>query len=338
MLNFSVGWQDHERVPFSSLVETCRDRIEEVYFPWTDIATGRSMAGGYDGYFDYSLQERLMAELRKFRTMGIGLDLLFNANCYGEEAMSQVLQGRVYSILDHLGENGLLPEVVTTTSPAIAHMIRQQYEGVELKASVNMKIGSVKGMQYVAHLFDSYCVAKECNRDLPRLKQMKDWAEKNGKKLTILANSGCMRDCSGQIFHDNMVAHEAQIAKQKNVEFLPYMCWNFLKNKENWPCVLQNTWIRPEDVHRYEGLAHQVKLATRAHRLPGMVMDAYARGRYSGNLLDLFEPGFGDAFAPWVVDSSRLPEDFWEKTTACGKNCEVCDYCSRVLNDALVFA
>jgi len=147
-----------------------------------------------------------------------------------------------------------------------------------------------------------------------------------------------MRDCSGQIFHDNMVAHEAQIAKQKNVEFLPYMCWNFLKNKENWPCVLQNTWIRPEDVHRYEGLAHQVKLATRAHRLPGMVMDAYARGRYSGNLLDLFEPGFGDAFAPWVVDSSRLPEDFWEKTTACGKNCEVCDYCSRVLNDALVFA
>lgn len=338
MLKLSVGYQELEREPFSSIVESYRDTIEEVYFPWPDMATGRSVIGGYDGYFDYSLQERLVGELRRIKEMGIKLDLLFNANCYGEEAMSRVLQGKVCSVIDYLAAQGLCPEVVTTTSPAIAHMIREHYQGIELKASVNMKIGSVKGMQYVAHLFDSYCVAKECNRDPARLEQMHRWAAQNGKKLTMLANSGCMRDCSGQIFHDNMVAHEAQIAKQKNVEFLPYMCWQFLKDPHNWAAVLQNTWIRPEDIDRYEGLVDQVKLATRAHHLPGMVIDAYARRSYCGNLLDLFEPGFGEAFAPYVIDSSSLPTDFWEQTTGCDKNCEECSYCAQALKKGLVIA
>lgn len=335
MLKLSVGWQDLERVRFSSIVESYRDKIEEVYFPWPDMATGRSMIGGYDGYFDYSLQGRLMAELRKIKAMGIRLDLLFNANCYGTDAMSQVMEGKVCSVIDFLGENDLCPEVVTTTSPAIAHMIREHYQDIELKASVNMKIGSVKGMEYVAHLFDSYCIAKECNRDLARLQEMRHWAQDNGKKLTMLANSGCMRDCSGQIFHDNMVAHEAEIAKQKNIQFLPYMCWNYLKDPKNRVAVLQNTWVRPQDIDRYEGLVDQVKLATRAHQLPGMVIDAYARRKYSGNLLDLFEPGFGDAFAPYVIDSDKLPADFWEKTASCTKNCQHCSYCKKALQDSL---
>ena len=114
------------------------------------------------------------------------------------------------------------------------------------------------------------------------------------------------------------------------------MCWNYLKDKANYPAILQNTWIRPEDIHRYEGLADTVKLATRAHRLPGMVIGSYARGRYYGNLLDLFEPGFGPAFAPYAVDSSKLPADFWSVTTGCDKNCECCDYCRKVMEQALV--
>lgn len=336
MLKLSVGYQNSERIPFSDIVTTYADRIGEVYFPWVDSISGRSVIGGLDGYFDYGLQSRLVEELRKIKSLGIKLDLLFNANCYGADSMSETLRGKVFSIIDYLGEMDVAPDVVTTTSPAIAHMIKSEYEGIELKASVNMRIASVKGMEYVAHLFDSYCVAKECNRDIPLLTAMKSWAEQNGKKITILANSGCMRDCSGQIFHDNMVAHESEISQRKNVEFMPYVCWNYLHNPENYPSVLQNTWIRPEDIHRYEGLADMIKLATRVHALPGMVIGAYARQRYSGNLLDLFEPGYAPAFAPYVVDSSKIPEDFWERTTQCNKDCTKCDYCARVMQEALV--
>ncbi len=338
MLKLSVGYQDSEKFLFSDIVNIYKNAIEEVYFAWIGEKSGRSAIGGYDGYFDYSLQEKLVSELKRIRGLGVRLDLLFNANCYGEDAMSEVLRGRVVSILEYLDRQGLLPETVTTASPAIAAIVRESYPHIELRASVNMKIGSVKGMQYMSHLFDSFCVAKEVNRDLSRLRAMKEWADTEGKKLIMLANSGCMRDCSGQIFHDNMVAHESEIAKQKNIKLLPYACWNYLKDPKNFPAVLQNTWILPEDIDRYEGLIDTVKLATRAHALPGMVIDAYARRRYLGNLLDLFEPGFSPAFAPYVIDRSKLPADFWERTVECDKACEKCEYCRTVLERALVNA
>lgn len=336
VLKLSVGYQNSEKYSFSSIVEQYSQSIEEVYFAWVDNPSGRSMIGGYDGYFDYSLQNTLIDELKRIKEKDIKLDLLFNANCYGEDAISEVQRGRVYSVIDFLEEQGIRPDIVTTTSPAIAYMIKKQYDNIELKASVNMRISSVKGMQYVSHLFDSYCVAKECNRDLERLKQLRKWATDNGKKITILANSGCMRECSGQIFHDNMVAHEAQISKQKNIDFLPYMCWTYLKDKKNFAAVMQNTWIRPEDIDQYEGLADTIKLATRAHQLPAMVIGAYARRQYFGNLLDLFEPGFSPAFAPYTIDSSKIPADFWNVTTECDKDCIHCDYCKNVLENSLV--
>ena len=338
MLKLSVGYQYSEKFLFSKIVSDYAQSIEEVYFPWVDAASGRSMIGGYDGYFDYGLQNILIGELKKIKELGIKLDLLYNANCYGEDAMSEVLRGKVYSVIDFLDDNGIKVDVITTTSPAIACMVKEQYPEIELKASINMKISTVKGMQYVAHLFDSFCVAKECNRDIEKLKMLKAWAQENGKKITILANSGCMRDCSGQIFHDNMVAHEYEISKQKNINFLPYMCWQYLKDKANYSAVLQNTWIRPEDIDNYEGLVDTVKLATRAHQLPGMVIGAYARRMYSGNLLDLFEPGFGPAFAPYAIDSSKIPEDFWQKTVSCNKDCTKCNYCKTVLDKAIVIA
>ena len=338
MLKLSVGYQYNERFCFSKIVSDYAKNIEEVYFPWIDSASGRSMIGGYDGYFDYGLQNILLDELKRIKVMGIKLNLLFNANCYGEEAMSEVLRGKVYSVIDFLKDNKVKPDIVTTTSPAIAFVVKEQYPEIELKASVNMKISTIKGMQYVSHLFDSFCVAKECNRDVERLKTLKGWAEENNKKITMLANSGCMRDCSGQIFHDNMVAHEQDISKQKNIKFVPYMCWKYLEDKKNFVSVLQNTWIRPEDIDRYEGMVDTVKLATRAHQLPGMVIGAYARRMYSGNLLDLFEPGFGPAFVPYAIDSSKIPDDFWQQTVLCNKDCTKCSYCQKVLEESLVIA
>lgn len=336
MLKLSVGYQFSEENPFFDAVSSYLDAIEEIYFPWTDTPSGRSMIFGYDGYFDYSLQEKLVGDLRCFKSAGKRLDLLFNANCYGADAISEALCGKVYSIMDYLDSQGLRPEVVTTASPAIAQMVKERYPSIELRASVNMRIGSVKGMQYLSHLFDSFCVAKECNRDLEALSDMSAWAKENGKRLIMLANSGCMRNCSGQIFHDNMVAHEAEISGRKNIKINPYACWNYLKNKDNFVSVLQNTWVRPEDIDQYEGLVDCVKLATRAHHLPIMVIGAYARRRYFGNLLDLFEPGYAPAFFPYVIDSSKIPEDFFDATTSCNKKCETCDYCRRVLEAALV--
>ena len=330
MPRLSVGYQYNEDTPFPELVRRYRDRIEEVYFAWPDQPSGRSAVGNYDGYIDYHLQGDMMEELREIKAENVKLNLLFNANCYGDEAISKALSGKVYSIIDYLSDVGMRPDGITTTSPAIAFMVKERYENIDVKASVNMRISTVKGMKYVSHLFDSFCLAKECNRELARLRELKAFAEGCGKRITLLANSGCMRDCSGQIFHDNMVAHESGISRRRNIDFMPYACWSYLKDPANHHTVLENTWIRPEDIGRYEGICDTVKLATRMHALPGMVIDAYARQSYRGNLLDLFEPGHGPAIAPYIVDNDRFPAGWFDKTAGCDKRCDSCGYCKEL--------
>lgn len=124
--------------------------------------------------------------------------------------------------------------------------------------------------------------------------------------------------------------------KTQNIKgFLPYACWNYLKKRKNWVSILQNTWIRPEDVHHYEPYVSMMKLATRMHALPRMVVDAYAKAEFRGNLLNLLEPGFGPALAPYVLDNDKFPENWFEQTSRCSKKCEQCNYCNTVLKQIM---
>lgn len=338
-MKFSVGFQLYENgeEPFSNIVETYKEHISEVFFPWQDVATGRSAVATRHGYTDWDAQRRMEEELCRIKDMGIKLDLLFNANCYGEYAISEKLANTVMSVIDYLSEAVGGVDIITTASLAIAHTVKKNYPHIEVRASVNMKIGSVKGMEYLSDVFDSFHVQRDYNRDLSHLKMLREWADEHGKKLVILANSGCFINCSGQIFHDNMVAHEAQICEVKNIsDFTPYVCWRSLKSRDNWHLLLENTWIRPEDLHNYEDIVDTVKLATRMHQLPGMVIDAYARRKFYGNTLDLCEPGFGRAIAPYIIDNKAFPADWFEKTTSCDKQCHKCGYCKSVLEKVLL--
>ena len=338
-MKFSVGFQLYEgdEEPFSEIVKSYRNSISEVFFAWQDIPTGRSGVASVHGYTDWSAQKRAEEELRAIKATGVKLDLLFNGNCYGQYALSEKLANTVVSVIEYLNEEVGGVDIVTTASLAVAHTLKKEFPDIEVRASVNMKIGSVKGMEYVSDLFDSFHVQRDFNRDIKHLAELKKWADNNGKKLVMLANSGCFVNCSGQIFHDNLVAHEAEICEVNNLkDFTPYVCWRALKNKENWHMVLENTWVRPEDIHNYDELFDTVKLATRMHTQPAMVIGAYARGYHYGNTLDLFEPGFGRAFAPYVIDNRAFPDDWFKRTSECHKNCHECGYCKSVLENVLV--
>ena len=340
MIRYSVGFQLYENgeEPFSEIVKAYGEHISEVFFAWQDIATGRSTVATCHGYTDWSVQARTEEELRAIKQMGVKLDLLFNGNCYGEYSISEKLANTAISVIEYLAHIGCGVDIITTASPAIAHTVKKHFPQIEVRASVNMRIGTVKGMEYVSDLFDSFHVQREYNRDIEHLSLLKEWADASGKKLIMLANSGCFANCSGQTFHDNLVAHEAEICEVKNLEdFMPYVCWKALKKRENWHMLLENTWVRPEDMHYYEALFDTVKLATRMHSHPGMVIDAYARRSFLGNTLDLFEPGFGRAIAPYIINNSSFPENWFTKTSSCDKMCHRCGYCKSVLEQVLLY-
>ncbi|HCU38115.1 MAG TPA: hypothetical protein DGT21_22580, partial [Armatimonadetes bacterium] len=270
-MKFSVGYQlpDGESEPLVDIIADYAEAVSEVYFPWGDMPSGRAPLATVHGYTDWGATATLTEDLRRLRALGVKLDVLFNSNCYGGKAISKWLQNQVCSVLDYLGETVGGADIVTTTSPFVARTIKQYQPEVEVRASVNMRIGTIRGMDYLADVFDSYHVQREFNRDLEYLRELKSWADENGKKLVMLANSGCMWNCSGQSFHDNMVAHEAEIDETANVAgWAVHTCWRYLKQRENWVSILQNTWVRPEDLHHYEGLLDTIKLATRMHARP----------------------------------------------------------------------
>jgi len=200
---------------------------------------------------------------------------------------------------------------------------------------VNMRIGTVQAAAYLGAYFDEYLLQREYNRDLAHLAAFKAWCDRNGKKLEILANSGCMAFCSGESFHDNLVAHETAASQVRSTDFDPILCRHVYLDPDNWAGILQSTWIRPEDIRHYEPYVDQVKLATRMHKNPAQVIGAYAGGSFAGDLLDLLEPGHGPMLGGRWIDNSRFPSDWFAVTSTCRRDCQACGYCAQTLKTVL---
>lgn len=336
-MKYAIGYQlPDENDSITEIAKDYREHLEEVYFAWPGEASGRSPLGLMEEVDQKTILEVFEEELAELDRMGIKLVLLFNANCYGDKAISLELRDRVLKLMAYVTKKYRLA-AVTTTSPFIAKTIKEACPEIEIRASVNMRIGTVKGMEYQSKYFDGFYMQREFNRDLSRIGELKAWCDGNGKKLYLLANSGCLNFCSSQTFHDNMVAHEAGIIKQKNMPSkYPSPCWEYMEDSANWVAYLQNSWIRPEDIHRYEPWFPMAKLATRMHANPRKVLAAYVRGKHRGNLMDLTEPGFGKILQDHIIDNTLFPADWFERTTSCDKQCHLCGYCKSVLEKVLV--
>ena len=337
-MKFAVGYQPSEEgeEPFINVVRDFKRSIEEVYFPWPDMPSGRMPLGNIRGVIDWESQKKLEEDLSSLKNSGIKLDLLFNANCYGKYSLSKYLVNLVCSTVDYLHKKVGL-DVITTTSLTIAKAVKDNFNDVEVRASVNMRLGTVKSLGYLKDLFDSFYLQREYNRDFEKIREIKGWCDSHNKRLYMLANSGCLNFCSAQIFHDNLIAHETEINETVNVRReSPSLCWDYYKDRDNWVAFLQNSWVRPEDIKHYENYFTMVKLATRMHSNPRKVIQAYAEGKFNGNLLDLLEPGHSPLFYPCVIDNTKFPDDWFEKITKCDKRCDKCDYCLQVLKKVLV--
>lgn len=338
-MKFLVGYQlpTEDGFSFSQAMEPYFPHIGEIFFPWIDTPSGRSALGNTDGYVNWSAQEIMVEELSAIRKRGVRLDLLLNATCYGAEALSERLCNRILSILDYLYSRTGGVDIITTASPFVADCVKKHFPDTHIRASVNMSIGTVQAIDYLGDLFDSFYLQREYNRDLGRVRALSQACKERGKELFMLANSGCLNFCTGHAFHDNLVAHEKEIFGMRNVQdFEPLTCVRHLSQTQNRHAFLQGSWVRPEDIHNYEGLVSGVKLATRSHARPALVVSSYVRGKFWGNLLDLCEPGFGSLFAPYIIDNMRMPKDFFDHVTRCDKQCHTCDYCRRALEGALV--
>jgi len=335
-MKYIVGYPIQDNKPFLQTVIQNKSKISEVYFSWGDMPNGRSALSVGDTATPFEAQQRQMNDLKQLSREGIGLNLLFNANCYGKDSQSRAFFNKVGNTIDHIRrELGL--SVITTSSPLIAKFVKANFEGIDVRASVNMGIGSIEGISYVSHLFDSFYVKRELNRSLPMLRLLRTWCDENEKQMYLLANSGCLNNCSAHTFHDNLVAHEAEISAMDNGYQFRGICWDYLSDPCHHDTWLQRTsFIRPEDIGLYEGLVPALKLATRVNASPCRVLNAYTEERYRGSVMELLEPNHSGALYPQYIENANIRKEFAGHVLSCDKHCESCHYCAEVMREACV--
>ncbi len=302
-MKFSVGYQLSNNTEFLNKIIEYKSHIYEVYFSWGEFPNGRNNQVKHADMLPWEAQSKQMEDLKKLSDAGIELNLLFNANCYGADSQSREFFTKIGDTIDYIKScYGL--KSVTTTSPLIAKFIKNNFENLHVRASVNMEIGRIEGMKYIAEYFDSFYMKRELNRNFDAIEKLHSWCEENGKELYLLANSGCLNNCSVHNFHDNLVAHENEISKMDNAYNFGGICKEFLRKEENYIALIENTnFIRPEDIHEYEPYFKAAKLATRVNPRPVRILESYIRGSYNGNILELLEPAHN--IYPYIVENGN---------------------------------
>ena len=330
-MKFSVGYRlPNEGGSMVDVIRDFREDIAECYFAMPGDPSGRGVLGVQRGELDAEAVAVFWNELRAITALGVRPVLLYNAACYGKEAVSKVFENYIVQNLHEVSEL-LGVACVTTTSSFVAQTVRTNFPEIELRASVNLRLCSETALTYLAPLYDSFYVAKELNRDMATLRRMRAWCDAHGKTMHLLANSGCLYHCAWQTEHDNRVAHEGEIAENESVaQAYPSPCWSHIAQSENQSQLLKNTWIRPEDVDFYAEVVNVMKLATRMHDDPRRVVEAYARRVYRGNLLTLLEPSYLPVMGGVVVDNTKFPSDWVQRVATCNHQCRHCGYCEQI--------
>lgn len=126
VLRFSVGYQLFADNIFVDKIIACKEKVSEVYFSWGDFANGRNNQIKRIDMTPWEAQEKQMRDLERLSNAGIGLNILFNATCYGKDSQSRAFFEKIGDTVDYIiGNYGL--SSVTTTSPLIAGFIKSNF-------------------------------------------------------------------------------------------------------------------------------------------------------------------------------------------------------------------
>jgi len=186
---------------------------------------------------------------------------------------------------------------------------------------------------------------RSLNRNIKKLSSICEEIKKydSNLKIEILLNEGCLYQCPFKINHDICIS----LVNDKTVGGLIYLnnklnnndfefqslnqkygCLNYLTlNPED---ILKTPFIRPEDIKYYEFI-DIFKLCGKVRHFDFLqeCFIAYRTGSYSKNLLDLLD-SLSVFNEKYYIFNDQFPKTFFEQVNNCDKNCNSCNYCSRV--------
>ena len=270
------------------LVEQCRDYpVTELFGKLQTDAVG----GGRAPYQLARVSRRRLADhVKHVRNSGMAFNYLLNSSCMGNREITRKGQKEINVLLDWVSDIGVT--AVTVASPFMLQMIKTRQPQLKVRISVFGGVDRVRKAQLWEEL-GADCIVLDSilvNRELETLAEIRKSVKCD---LELMANNNCLTGCAMSPMHMNALAHTGQ-AWHENKGF--FIDWCFLKCTEmklrDPVHYIRSEWIRPEDLHIYEGMGYDLfKLAERDIPTEMMMIriKAYAARRFDGNLLDLIQ-------------------------------------------------
>jgi collagenase-like PrtC family protease len=281
--------------------------------------------------------EQMEAHFAHAKRLGMGFLYTMNAPCSGNRELTAEGQRALAERLGWLEEAGAAG--VVAASPYVVEMIRRRYPGLRVCVSTLANVDSVDKALYYQDLgVESIYVPEYLNRDFRLLRALRKQVQCD---LVICLNLGCLIRCPLRDYHSSFISHASESLSQGC--YVDYSLARCTQMKALSPVeAIKGTWIRPEDVERYEALGYTAfKLAGREMGGEWLLraVEAYTRRRYEGALndlvigLDALEP-FGRL--PLRIDNTRLDGflAFFEKKD-CRLGCAGCTHCQEYAERAV---
>ncbi|MFC1846460.1 hypothetical protein ACFLYS_00165 [Chloroflexota bacterium] len=265
---------------------------------------------------------------------GIRANVVLNSTCEGIEWYSKEV---VNSIMEYLRqmheEHGL--EAVTIANPLYIKEARRRFPDMEICASVLGNVDCVqRAVLYNKLGANVITTDNNINRDLKLLKQIK---EATGAELRLMLNEGCIYKCPLRRFHSNATSHLSKEIEKKGVDISFGDFYGFCDQviREDPSQILKSGWIRPEDTRKYSEITSFFKIVGRGDLKSKVVRatKAYLEESWHGDLLDILFTSLGSftlTHGIYLDNESLGKYKFFEKITACDKNCPQCDYCEEL--------
>ena len=325
-----VGYQ-HGNPALKSVLRQYAGQVTDVYFTLPGDPTYYGAWGMKGGMEWKELYASFIRDLDEIRGMGISAVVCVDASCYGANFASEQLMKHLAEMLRSISEH-IRIRAVTTSSFPVAECLRHMNSSLKIRASEGMHLMSVRQLDVTQHLFNGYYIGNEGVRDLDEIERMRKWCDAHGKTLHLLANSGCLYQCPFHILHMSQTSHIKEISETDSIyeNNRPSPCCDVYTYTEKQPMLLQNTWIRPEDLHKVSGYFETVKLASRISPTILDIVKGYCEGEWHGNLLKLFEMDYSILpFVPKIMND-KFPDGWFDQTMHCGHHCDSCGYCRKV--------
>ena len=344
---FSVPYNS-DRATLVELLRLARQnpgRIREVFLsgPEDAASSGRVARGMTPPEF-----EEIVGEIHG---AGVRANLVMNTTCEGVAWYETRAQLRLRDYLEW-AVLGLGVDSVTVANPLYIGLIRNWFPSLEICASVLSDVDCAERAKAVVAAGATVITPDvNVNRDLETLEAIR----REGAKLKIMVNEGCLYKCPWRKFHFNAVSHIGKNAGRVGVSISPedfvaqctQVAYELFFDRCNAQeagepaALLKSGWIRPEDLPRYEGVSTYFKISGRTMPRNDVLLAvrAYMNGSYQGNLLDLMDSSlhsFSQRTGASIDNEALGRARFAEKVLSCGRTCATCGWCDQLAEQVVV--